>query len=314
MSDKEDTQGMDQNGGEYTGHGIAPEEVPPSTLHLILRKMWHLRLGVAGGLLLLFLIFTAIFCPILAPHDPYKQNITVRLLPPEGMEGGKIGHLLGTDHLGRDLLTRIMYGSRISLTVGVSAVIFQIIIGVILGLVAGYYGGKADSVISFMVNCMMGFPFILLAMSLVAVLGPSLQNIIIALGVTGWTVFTRVTRIETMKQREREYVMAATSLAFSTRRILLRHVLPNLVPSLVVLATVEVARAMIRESLLSFLGLGIQPPTPSWGAMLAEGRDYMLMQWWLAALPGAAIFISALSINLLGDALRDIMDPHLRKS
>lgn len=314
MPDKKDIQGVHQNWSESTGLGIAREEVPLSTLQWVLRKMWHLRLGVAGGFLLLCLVFTAFFCPLLAPHDLYKQNITLRLLPPTGMEGGKTTHLLGTDHLGRDLLTRIMYGSRISLTVGVSAVIFQIIIGVILGLVAGYYGGKADSVISFMVNCMMGFPFILLAMSLVAVLGPSLQNIIIALGVTGWTVFTRVTRIETMKQREREYVMAATSLAFSTRRILLRHVLPNLVPSLVVLATVEVARAMIRESLLSFLGLGIQPPTPSWGAMLAEGRDYMLMQWWLAALPGAAIFISALSINLLGDALRDIMDPHLRKS
>jgi peptide/nickel transport system permease protein len=207
-----------------------------------------------------------------------------------------------------------MFGSRISLVVGVSAVIMQVIIGVGLGLLAGYYGGKADSVISFMVNSMMGFPFILLAMSLVAVLGPSLQNIIIALGVTQWTVFTRVTRIETMKAREQEYVLAATSLAFSTRRILLRHILPNLVPSLVVLATVEVARAIIRESLLSFLGLGIQPPTPSWGSMLAEGRDYMLMQWWLAAFPGAAIFISALGINLLGDALRDVMDPHLRKS
>ena len=207
-----------------------------------------------------------------------------------------------------------MYGSRISLVVGVFAVVLQVLIGVALGLLAGYYGGKADSVISFMVNSMMGFPFILLAMSLVAVLGPSLQNIIIALGVTQWTVFTRVTRIETMKQREQEYVLAATSLAFTTKRILLRHVLPNLVPSLTVLATVEVARAIIRESLLSFLGLGIQPPTPSWGTMLAEGRDYMLMQWWLAALPGAAIFISALGINLLGDALRDVMDPHLRKS
>ena len=290
------------------------EEAPPSSLRLVLRKMWHLRLGTVGAALLICLVFTSVLCPVLAPHDPYKQNIMRRLMPPAWMPGGKIAHPLGTDHLGRDLLTRIMYGSRISLTVGVSAVILQVIIGVALGLLAGFYGGKVDSVISFMVNCMMGFPFILLAMSLVAVLGPSLQNIIIALGVTGWTVFTRVTRIETMKQREHEYVLAATSLAFSVRRILLRHILPNLLPSIIVLATVEVARAIIRESLLSFLGLGIRPPTPSWGAMLAEGRDYMLMQWWLAAFPGAAIFISALGINLLGDALRDIMDPHLRKS
>lgn len=291
-----------------------PEDVKPSTLQLVLRKMWHLRMGVFGAVLLLFLLITAVFCPALAPHDPLKQNIMKRLRPPVWLEGGSFDHPLGTDHLGRDNLSRIMYGSRISLVVGVAAVMLQVIIGVLLGLLAGYYGGKIDSVISFMVNAMMGFPFILLAMSLVAVLGPSLQNIIIALGVTGWTVFTRVTRIETMKLREQEFVLAATSLAFATKRILLRHVLPNLVPSLTVLATVEVARAIIRESLLSFLGLGIQPPTPSWGTMLAEGRDYMLMQWWLAALPGAAIFISALGINLLGDAMRDVMDPHLRKS
>jgi len=290
------------------------EDVVPSKFNLIFRKMWHLRLGVVGAVLLSCLIISAVFCPVLAPYDPFKQNIMKRLDPPVWLKGGSFDHLLGTDHLGRDILTRIMYGSRISLVVGVAAVMLQVLIGVVLGLLAGYYGGKIDSVISFMVNAMMGFPFILLAMSLVAVLGPSLQNIIIALGVTGWTVFTRVTRIETMKQREQEYVLAATSLAFTTRRILLRHVLPNLVPSLTVLATVEVARAIIRESLLSFLGLGIQPPTPSWGTMLAEGRDYMLMQWWLAALPGAAIFISALGINLLGDALRDVMDPHLRKS
>ena len=290
------------------------EDAPPSIIRLILRKMWHLRLGVFGGFLILCLLLTAVYCPLIAPYDPYKQNIMNRLKPPVWIEGGKSEHLLGTDHLGRDLLARIMYGSRVSLVVGVCAVVLQVIIGVALGLVAGFYGGKADSVISFMVNSMMGFPFILLAMSLVAVLGPSLQNIIIALGVTQWTVFTRITRIETMKAREQEFVLAATSLAFSTKRILLRHILPNLVPSLVVLATVEVARAIIRESLLSFLGLGIQPPTPSWGSMLAEGRDYMLMQWWLAAFPGAAIFISALGINLLGDALRDIMDPHLRKS
>ena len=314
MADRENISTGHPTGEKPAPQEPAREDLPLSAFGWILRKMWHLRLGVVGGFLLLCLISAAISCPVLAPYDPYKQNIMLRLLPPSWMEGGKSAHLLGTDHLGRDLLTRIMYGSRISLTVGVSAVIFQVLIGVILGLVAGYYGGRADSVISFMVNCMMGFPFILLAMSLVAVLGPSLQNIIIALGVTGWTVFARVTRIETMKQREQEYVLAATSLAFSTRRILLRHILPNLVPSLVVLATVEVARAMIRESLLSFLGLGIQPPTPSWGTMLAEGRDYMLMQWWLAAFPGAAIFISALGINLLGDALRDIMDPRLRKS
>jgi peptide/nickel transport system permease protein len=293
---------------------IDSAEGSTSTVRLVLRKMWHLRLGVIGGLLILALFLTALFCPFLAPHDPYAQNIANRLKPPAWMEKGQPQHLLGTDHLGRDLFSRILYGSRISLVVGISAAILMAIIGVGLGLLAGYYGGRIDSIISFFVNCMMGFPFILLAMSLVAVLGPSLQNIIITLALTSWPVFTRVTRIETMKLREREFVMAATSLAFSTRRILLHHILPNLMASILVLGTVEVARSIILESLLSFLGLGIQPPTPSWGTMLAEGRNYMLMQWWLAAFPGLAIFLSALGINLLGDALRDMTDPHLRKS
>jgi ABC-type dipeptide/oligopeptide/nickel transport system permease subunit len=290
------------------------DEVPPSTVRLILRKMWHLRLGVLGGCLILVLLTTAIFTPWLAPHDPYEQDIMNRLLPPVWMKGGSVEFLLGTDHLGRGLLSRIMFGTRVSLLVGVSAVILQVIIGVFLGLLAGYYGGRIDSIISFMVNVMMGFPFILLAMSLVAVLGPSLQNIIIALGFTGWPVFTRVVRIETIKLRDQEFVLAATTLAFKTRRILARHILPNLLPTVLVIGTVEIARAIIRESLLSFLGLGIQPPTPSWGTMLAEGRDYMLMQWWLAAYPGLAIFMAALGINLMGDAMRDLLDPHLRKT
>jgi len=282
-------------------------------IRAILRKAWHLRLGVVGGLIIFAMLLVAFGVQWITPHDPYEQNIMQRLLPPCWMEGGVSSHILGTDHVGRDLLSRILYGTRISLVVGLSAVVLQIVIGVFLGLLAGYYGGKVDSIISFMVNVMMGFPFILLAISLIAVLGPSLQNIVIALGCTGWPVFTRVTRVETIKLKEREFVLAAVSQAFSTLRILIRHILPNLLPSILVLGTVEVARAIIRESLLSFLGLGIQPPTPSWGMMLAEGRDYMLMEWWLAAFPGLAIFLSALGINLLGDALRDVTDPHTRK-
>lgn len=290
------------------------QDAVPSLYQRTYRKLWNLRLGVIGALLISSMIFTAVFVPWIAPHDPYEQAIMDRLLPPVWMERGSSEHLLGTDHVGRDLLTRILYGARISLIVGLSAVVLQVLIGVLLGLLAGYYGGKIDSLISFLVNVMMGFPFILLAISLVAVLGPSLQNIIIALGLTGWPVFTRVTRVETSKIRTSEFVLAANTLAFSVARILIRHILPNLMPSILVLATVEVARAIIRESLLSFLGLGIQPPTPSWGMMLAEGRDYMLLEWWLAAFPGLAIFLSALGINLLGDALRDLTDPHMRKS
>lgn len=290
------------------------DERERSKLSLLLRKMWQLRLGMVGGILILCLVSAAVFAPAVAPQDPYSQNIMTRLLPPSWMAGGLSKHFLGTDHLGRDILARIIYGSRVSLAVGISAVLLEVAIGVALGLLAGYYGGRVDSVISFLVNCMMGFPFILLALSLVAVLGPSLQNIIIALGLSGWPVFTRVARIETMRLREREFVLAAISLAFSVRRLLVRHILPNLLPSILVIATVEVARAIILESLLSFLGLGIKPPTPSWGNMLAEGRDYMLNQWWLAAFPGSAIFFAALGINLLGDALRDLIDPYLRKA
>jgi ABC-type dipeptide/oligopeptide/nickel transport system permease subunit len=293
---------------------FAHQDTAPSPLEQAFRKVWHLRLGVVGGLIIVGMLFTALLVPWFAPHDPYEQDIMNRLLPPAWMERGTSGHLLGTDEVGRDLFTRILYGARISLIVGLSAVVLQVLIGLFLGLLAGYYGGKVDSFISFLVNVMMGFPFILLAISLVAVLGPSLRNIIVALGLTGWPVFTRVARVETSKLRRSEFVLAATTLALSTTRILVRHILPNLLPSILVLATVEVARAIIRESLLSFLGLGIQPPTPSWGTMLAEGRDYMLMEWWLAAFPGLAIFLSALGINLLGDALRDLTDPHLRKS
>ncbi len=285
----------------------------PSRIRRLWTKICRLRMGILGGLILLGLLAAALLANWLAPHGPFEQDIMSRLQPPAWMPGGSSEHLLGTDGVGRDLFSRIIHGSRISLAVGLSAVILQVLIGVILGLAAGYYRGWVDSSISFMVNVMLGFPFILLAMSLVAVLGPSLQNIIIALGLTGWPIFTRVTRVEVLKLRDMEFVLAARSLAFSTLRIMSKHILPNILPSILVLATVEVARAIIRESLLSFLGLGIQPPTPSWGAMLAEGRDYMLMQWWLAAFPGLAIFLSALGINLLGDGLRDLIDPHLRK-
>jgi ABC-type dipeptide/oligopeptide/nickel transport system permease subunit len=280
----------------------------------LLGKVLDLKLGVIGGMIILGMLICAVAAPWIAPFDPYGQDIMKRLQPPVFLEGGSSEHLLGTDSVGRDTLSRIIYGTRISLTVGISAVLIQVVIGVILGLLAGFYGGKIDSAISFLVNVMMGFPFILLAISLVAVIGPSLENIIFALGITGWPVFTRVSRVETIKLRESEFVLCARTLAFSTMRILIKHILPNLLPSILVLATVEVARAIIRESLLSFLGLGIQPPTPSWGMMLAQGRDYMLSEWWLAAFPGFAIFLSALGINLLGDAMRDLLDPHMRKS
>lgn len=289
-------------------------EAPPSRAYIIFRKMWHLRLGVFGILLMAGLVIMALFAPWVATHDPLEQDILERLTPPAFMEGGSIEHLLGTDQLGRDVYSRIVHGARISLTVGVSAVFVSMIIGVILGLFAGYFGGWIDAVVDFGVNAMLAFPFILLAMTLVIILGASMENIILALGISNWPIFARVARIETRKLRDQEFVVAARAQGLSHYRIIFKHVLNNLAAAMLVIATVEVARSIIRETFLSFLGLGIQPPTPSWGLMLAEGRDYILTVWWLSTLPGIAIFMSCLGINLVGDALRDLLDPRMRKA
>lgn len=302
---------VDEYGQPLAGAEQAERE--PSRRRRFARRVWQLRMGVLGGVILLVLVLSAAFAPWVATHDPYEQDIITRLKPPAFVAGGDTEFLLGTDQLGRDMFSRIVYGARISLTVGISAVAVAASIGVLLGLVAGYFGGKVDAVVDFAVNAMLAFPFILLAMALVVALGASMQNIILALGLSNWTIFARVTRIETMKLRDQEFVLAAVTQGLSTVRIVLRHILSNLWGPLLVIATVEIARSIIRETFLSFLGLGIQAPTPSWGLMLAEGRDYMLTLWWLAALPGLAIFFSALGINLVGDTMRDVLDPHLRK-
>ena len=213
--------------------------------------------------------------------------------------------------MGRDYLSRIIYGSRVALLCGFLATLLACAVGVTLGMVAGYYGGVIDSVVSNLVNVMLAFPFILLALVVIAVMGPSFTNLIVVLGLTTWTVYTRVVRAEVLTYRERDFVHAAASLGSTDLRIILRHILPNLVNTIVVLASLEVARNILREAFLSFLGLGIQPPTPSWGGMLSEGRIYMLNKWWFATFPGLAIFGATLGINLFGDGLRDLLDPHL---
>ena len=293
--------------------GDAHMDYKPSRWSILFKRMWQLRLGVFGGLLVLGLISAAIFADQVATHDPLEQDILSRLTPPSFLEGGESTFLLGTDQLGRDLYSRIIHGARISLMIGLSAVLVSMVIGVSMGLVAGYFGGKIDSAVDFLANAMLAFPFILLAMTLVIVLGASMENIILALGLSNWPIFARVTRIETMKLREQEFVLAAIAQGLTHVRIIFKHILSNLAAPILVIATVEIARAIIRETFLSFLGLGIQPPTPSWGLMLAEGRDYMLTVWWLSTLPGMAIFLAALGINLVGDALRDLLDPRMRK-
>ncbi len=272
--------------------------------------MRRLRVLFWGGLIVAIALAAALFAPWVAPHDPYLQDVGARLTPPVWEAGGTWARPLGTDALGRDMLSRIVYGARVSMSAGALAVVLSMALGVTLGLAAGYYGGAVDTLISNVVDTLLAFPFILLALAAVAVVGPSFGNMIVVLGVTGWPVYTRVVRAETLKYRQLEFVVAARALGMGSLRVIRAHVLPNLANTVIVMASLEVARMIILESFLSFLGLGIQPPTPSWGGMLGEGRVYVLTHWWLAAFPGAAIFITTLGINLFGDGLRDLLDPH----
>jgi ABC-type dipeptide/oligopeptide/nickel transport system permease subunit len=277
-----------------------------------LRRLWRLKWGLAAATVLLLIVLVTLAAPWLAPYSPVEVDIQHRLGPPAWMEGGKTDHWLGTDQIGRDLLSRMIYGGRVSLLIGVTAVAISSTIGVLLGLAAGYFGSKIDWIIMTIINVMLTFPFVLLALAVIAVLGPSLPNMIFVLGVAGWPIYARVIRAETMALREREFVVAGRALGMSHARIIFGQILPNLVSAITVVATLQIAQVIILESFLSFLGLGVQPPTPAWGNMLGEGRVYMLNSWWIAAFPGAAIFVTTLVINLMGNALRDWLDPHMK--
>jgi ABC-type dipeptide/oligopeptide/nickel transport system permease subunit len=281
---------------------------PSSSLH----RVWRLKWGLFAAVVMLIVVGSAAAAPWMAPHDPLMVDIRHRLVPPAWMTGGTAAHLLGTDQVGRDLLSRVIYGGRVSLIIGTSAVLISATIGVLLGLGAGYFAGRIDWTIMTLVNVMLTFPFVLLALAVIAVLGPSLMNMIIVLGVADWPLYARVIRAETLAIREREFILAGRALGMSHGRLVFGQILPNLISVIVVIATLQVARVIILESFLSFLGLGIQPPTPAWGNMLGEGRVYMLNSWWIAAFPGLAIFITTLAINLMGNALRDWLDPHMK--
>jgi len=276
------------------------------------RQLLRLKWGVAAAIVLLVVILAAVLAPWISPHDPLVVDIRHRLAPPAWMTGGTPEHLLGTDQIGRDLLSRVIYGGRVSLIVGVSSVLLSSTIGILLGLAAGYFGGKLDWTVMTVVNVVLTFPFVLLALAVIAVLGPSLPNMIAVLGIAGWPIYTRVIRAETIALKEREFVTAGRALGMSHLRLIFRQILPNLVSAGVVIATLQVAQVIVLESFLSFLGLGVQPPIPAWGNMLGEGRVYMLNSWWIAAFPGAAIFVTTLVINLMGNALRDWLDPHMK--
>jgi ABC-type dipeptide/oligopeptide/nickel transport system permease subunit len=293
-------------------HAPTAATADPGSSRAALRRMWRLKWGLGASVVMLVIGVVTVLAPWVAPHDPLAVNIRHRLAPPAWMAGGAPDHLLGTDQVGRDLLSRVIYGGRVSLVVGVSAVLISATIGVLLGLAAGYFGGRTDWTIMTLINVMLTFPFVLLALAVIAVLGPSLINMIIVLGVADWPLYARVIRAETLSIRQREFVVAGRALGMSHARLIFRQIFPNLVSTIVVIATLQVARVIILESFLSFLGLGIQPPTPAWGNMLGEGRVYMLNSWWIAAFPGLAIFVTTLAINLMGNALRDWLDPHMK--
>jgi peptide/nickel transport system permease protein len=271
------------------------------------RKLLRNRFAALGLFVIVLLILTAVFAPLFASHDPYKMEVTKSLLGP-----GKEGHILGTDSYGRDIFSRIVYGARISLFVGISAVLFGAVFGSLLGLIAGYFGGRTDSVIMRIMDGMMAFPFILLAIVLMTVLGQGLYNVIIAIGISNIPGFARVVRGQVLNVKEAEYIEVTRSLGAKHGRILFKHIVPNSVAPLIVYATMGVAGAIISEASLSFLGLGVQPPTASWGSMLQEGKNFLVLSPELATFSGLAILITVLGINLFGDGLRDALDPKMK--
>ncbi|MEX2542008.1 MAG: ABC transporter permease [Trueperaceae bacterium] len=260
---------------------------------------------LASVVLLLVLVGCSLFAGILPMPDPAQQSLPLRLSAPALDQG----HLLGTDQLGRDVLSRIVYGARVSLIVAAASVLIAGTVGVLLGAVAGYYGGWIDDVVSWLINVFLAFPFVLLALAVVAILGPGLINIIIVLGLTSWVAYARVIRSQVLSLRERDFIQAVRALGGRDDRIVLRHIIPNTLAPLIVIATFEMARMIIMESALSFLGLGVEPSLPSWGNMLADGRSYLAIAWWIATFPGFAIMLTVLSINILGDWLRTQFDP-----
>jgi peptide/nickel transport system permease protein len=285
----------------------------PGMLAPSLRLGQRSPLAGVGALIVGLVIVAALAAPLLATTDPIDQDLTAALRPPFWLRDGSLQHPLGTDHFGRDVYSRLVYGARISLTISVLAALLGAGVGVAAGLVAGYLGGRVDAAIMRIVDLNLAFPLILLALAVVALLGASLGNLVIVMAVTTWMIYARVVRGLSLALREREFVQAARALGAPDTRIIACHVLPNVLAPVMVIWTLEVARVILMESALSFLGLGVPPPTPTWGRMLAEGRDYLTVAGWIAIFPGIAIMVTVLGINLLGDGLRDLLDPRLRQ-
>ena len=269
-------------------------------------------LAAGGAAFVLLLIVVALAAPLIAPADPIRQSLRGRLSAPTLSGADGKAHVLGTDHLGRDVFSRVVYGARVSLLVGFAAVIVGGLVGATLGLLAGFRGGWTDSLIMTLADAQLAFPFILLAIGIIAVLGPSFSTLIVVIGLSGWVTYARVLRSQVLVLRSREFVDAIHALGGSVARVIARHVLPNVLSSLVVIATLELARAIVLEATLSFLGLGVQPPTPSWGGMVHEGREYLDSAWWISTAPGIVLMLTSIVVSRTGDWLRDLLDPTLR--
>jgi peptide/nickel transport system permease protein len=271
------------------------------------------RAALAGLVVLTAAVAVAVLAPALSPTDPLTNDLLDRLSPPMWSAGGARAHPLGTDTLGRDVLSRLLHGARVSLLVGLTTVLISGAVGVLVGLAGGYYGGWLDDLVMRVGDVQLAFPVLLLGVALLAVLGPGLGNLILVLAISGWITYARIVRGETLSLKQRDFVEAARALGARDPAVIWRHVLPNVWAPIVVVATFSVARMIIAEASLSFLGLGIPAPAPSWGAMLDEGRNYITTGWWLALFPGLAILLVVLGINLVGDWLRDILDPRLER-
>ena len=290
-------------------HSKNTAEVEVSPSKIIRRRILAHRGIILGCFLLLIIILMAALAPVLAPHDPYHQVLLNRLKPPFWMTGGSWTHPLGTDHLGRDYLSRLMYGAQISLLIGLATALISGCIGVFLGLVAGYFGGRIDQLVMFLVTVKLSVPTILVALAVVQLVGGSLEVVILVLGMLLWHQFTVVTRSVTMQIRDMDYVTSARTIGLSAMRILFTEILPNISNQIIVVVTLTMASAIVIEAALSFLGVGIQPPLPSWGIMIAEGKEHIFFRAWLVLIPGTALLILVLGINLLGDGIRDVTVP-----
>ncbi|MBW1713399.1 MAG: ABC transporter permease [Deltaproteobacteria bacterium] len=278
-------------------------------LGLTLRRLFRHRVASAGGVVVGLSILCAILASQIAPYDPLGQELAFRLKPPGWTDPQGGSHILGTDHLGRDVLSRIIYGSRVSLAVGTASALVGGAIGLLLGLVAGYFGRWVDDLIMRIADVQLSFPFLVLALCVIAILGSSLMNLIIVLSLYGWVIYARVIRASVLSIREIEYVQAARAIGQNHFKILVKHILPNVIAPFFVISSFQVARIIIIEASLGFLGLGVPPPEPTWGNMLADGREYLQDAWWIGTFPGLAIVAVVLGINLLGDGLRDALDP-----